>query len=1046
MIRSPRLRVGIAGIVACAAATLMTTPANAQGVAGASLRGTVTSDSGVPIPNARVSLKNTSTGNVFLLMTGERGEFYFNNLPVGGPYILEAAAIGLRPAAIAEIVLHLGDQLSRTLVLGDRIPHQLNDVIVRGSALRDAGAGGPAYSIPGGAIQGLPLLDRDFTRLFGMAPQATGADRISVSGQQFRFNAIQVDGGVGSDRFFAGEQPGVRGGAKSLSLEAIAEIRVLVAPFDVRQGGFAGGLINAVTRSGTNRFEGTMFVSQSGSNLTGPDSAGSRIHGVSNTQYGLSLGGPIIRDKLHFFAVADIQSQRTHFDGPAVSDPATGVSDSTARRAQAVFQSKYGFSAGGPEPPILKQPNYNLFGKISWQPSARHLIALTHTSFGGTTDIFNRASRNRNNRDGWELSNSGSFSRLNSMTTRVVALSRFGRASNELISSFGVVNLETNSRNAVPLFLVQADLPNTFLAGGSVKGAQGTETRQRAVELTDNFSWNTTSHLLTLGMQSQFLHFHDDFFLGQWGTWTFGSVSALESRDPLRYEISLPLRPGGPVSDYSAVEIAGYLQDKWTPTEHLTVTAGLRADVPYFGKPTANPALASNSALGNIDTRAIPSGNALISPRAGFSYSFGKRRDYLLRGGIGAFASRPPYAWLTPAYNSTGNDQTLLVCNPSDGVPPPVTDIAHLPSRCLSSSAVPVPTVSYLDRSFRFEQTIKSVIGVDHQIANGVTLAIDLTRTQARNTLLVTDANLKELGYDSEDRMMYGSIGGTGQIKPSRIDAGYGQVFRFLNGPPDHSVAAAVTLNKRWDSGGILELAYAWSNAEDRMSLLGNHGMLFLQNSPIDGTLNDRRLRRSARDIPHNFVLTFVAPRTVAGFTTAVFFHAHSGTPYAYVVSGDANADGTQSNDLVYIPRDASDVSLKNPTLYPALDAFIKSEECLDRQRGRVMTRNSCRNPAVQRLDSKLTRRVRFFRGESVDIFADVFNLPNMLRHNWGLERATDIREGVNLLSVSGWDAVNNRPIYAIPSSGGAAVLPARKQIVVDDSRWRLQLGARYNF
>ena len=1019
----------------------------AQGAAGASVRGTVTTETGAAIANARISLLNTSTGNVFRVATGERGEFDFENLPIGGPYTLEAAAIGMRPTTIAGIVLHLGDHFSRALVLSATAAHRLNDVVIRGSALRDPGSGGAGYSIPGEAVRGMPLRDRDFTGLFGMAPQATGAGNVSVTGQHFRYNAIQVDGGVGSDRFFAGTQPGDRVGAKSLSLEAVSELRILVAPFDVRQGGFAGGLINAVTRSGTNRFEGTVFISQSGGKLAGPDSSGARIRGVSNTQYGISLGGPIVRDRLHFFAVADLQSQRTLFEGPSATDPATGISDSTARRAQAVFLNKYGFAAGGVDAPILHQPNYNLFAKLSWQPSARHVASLTQTSFGGSTDNLNRTVRNRNNRDGWQLSNSGSYSRLKSLTTRLVVVSSLGALSNELITSIGTVNLDTRSRNSVPLFLVQGDLPNTYLAGGSVKGAQGTETDQRAIELTDNLSWKRSSHLVTLGTQTHFLHFRDSFFLGHWGVWTFGSVSALENADPLRYEVSLPLRPGGPVADYSAVELAGYLQDKWSPTTRFTLTAGLRADVPFFDKPTANPALLANQALGSIDTRAIPSGNVLISPRVGFSYSFGRDADYMLRGGVGGFAARTPYVWLTTAYNSTGRDQTLLICNPAEGVPAPTTDIRNLPSRCLSNSSVPVPSVSYIDRDFRFQQSIKYVFGLDHQFTNGLTVSLDATRTLGRNTLLITDANLNEAGMNSENRMMYGTISSTGQIRASRIDAGYGQIFRFANGPAERAVDLSAVLEKRWASRGILEVAYAWSRAEDFMSLVGNHGMLFLQNSPIDGTLGSRRLRRSARDIPHNLVVSLVAPRAVFGVTGAMFFRAHSGAPYAYVVNGDANADGTQSNDLMYVPRDAADVSLRNPQLYPALDAFIESEPCLKRQRGRVMARNSCRNPAIRRFDSRLTRPVRFFRGQNVELSADLFNVPNMLRHDWGLARETvNTRESVNLLSVVGWDAANNRPLYTIPSAAGTAVLPARNQIVVDDSRWRIQLGVRYSF
>jgi hypothetical protein len=204
-------------------------------------------------------------------------------------------------------------------------------------------------------------------------------------------------------------------------------------------------------------------------------------------------------------------------------------------------------------------------------------------------------------------------------------------------------------------------------------------------------------------------------------------------------------------------------------------------------------------------------------------------------------------------------------------------------------------------------------------------------------------------------------------------------------------------------------------------------------------------LRRSARDVPHSAVLTAAGPIWFHS-TAGVFLRARSGTPYAYVFTGDANADGVVTNDLAYIPRSSADISLRNPEAYPALDAFIESEPCLREQRGRVMTRNSCRNPAVMSLDARLGKTVPMPRGQSVEITGDVFNLPHLLNHAWGVTRQTTDRETLELISVSGWDAAANRPRFSIPTLAGQAVLPPLASIVDDASRWRVQLGARYNF
>lgn len=1015
----------------------------AQGVAGASVHGTVVSSSGKPVLNARVSLIDSANGAIRSTTTGENGVFAFENVAVGGPYSLETRAVGFAPASVIGIVLHVGDRLEPRLLLEENETQKLDAVLIRGATLRDAGAGGPAYSIPGEAVRRLPLLNREFVGLFAMAPQATGATAYSISGQHSRFNEIQVDGGSSGDFFGVNVTPGSNTGAKSLSIEAIEEIRILVAPFDVRQGGFSGGLINAVTRSGTNDLHGSTFVSFANASLVGRDTAEIRAQDFYSAQYGMTIGGPILHDRLHFFVAADLQSRRSSFVGPSVTDPATGISESTARRAEEIFRDKYGFNAGSAESPPIEQPNANLFAKISGELSPNHRFALTETVVSARSDNLNRLVRDRNNRDGWQLSESGFVSHTRSLTTRLAVTSEFREVSNELIASFVTTNDDLQSQNRVPLFLVQGDLPNTYLAGGSVKNAQGTETDQRIIELTDNLSWNRGNHFLTLGTQNQFLHFRDNFFLGSWGVWTFGSVDALEQRQPLRYEVALPLREGGPLADYSSAQIAGYVQDRWNITSQFTLTGGLRVDLPFSDAPARNEALASNTSLGNVETSVFPSGNAVFSPRVGFAYAIGRRRDTMLRGGAGGFSGRPPFAWLTNAYSNTGRDQTLLVCNPANGVPTPTTDIGSLPDHCLNASTpgASVPSVTYFSPDFRFQRATKYVLGVDHAFGRGLTASLDFIRTTTANTVFVRDINLVDRGFDAEGRVMYGTISTAGLARPTRIDSlSFGSVYRFDNRSGDRSTSITVLLDKHWQSGGLLEIGYNWSRAMDVMSLAGFNGPLISQNNPIDGSLTNRRLRTSNRDILHNLVITFLAP-AIRRVSASLFFRARSGTPYAYVANGDANADGTQSNDLAYVPLNPTDISLTNPDAYSALDAFIESERCLRDQRGRVMQRSSCRNPAVQRVDARLSTPISFGGGRSFELSADFFNLPNMLNGNWGLIRETSNREGVSLLSVAGWDAAANRPRYTVPS-----VLPSRRHVLVDDSRWRIQLGGRYIF
>ncbi|MFI5310419.1 MAG: TonB-dependent receptor domain-containing protein [Gemmatimonadales bacterium] len=1025
-----------------------------QGVAGAAVQGAVVSASGSPVANARVTLTNQSTGNIQFVITGDRGLFAFENASVGGPYSIEARAIGFEPAAIEGIILHLGDRITRTIALGAQRVQRLENVLVRGSTLRDAGAGGPAYAISGEAVRNLPLLNRDFVGLFAMAPQATGASALSVGGQNQRFNAIQVDGGASRDFYGVGVTPGVGAGANLLSLESLEEIRILVAPFDVRQGGFSGGLINAVTRSGTNQLRGSTFVSLSRAALVGADTAGAAIQSFQQAQYGLNVGGPIVKDRLHFFVAADLQAREHPYTGPATSDPATGVSDATARRAQKIFQDEYGFDPGGPQSPALEQPDRSVFLKLSWQPSASHRIELTQNWVDAQNDTLIRTVRTPNATGSWQLSSSGFGTIASNRTTRLRAASIFGSASNELIAGYTTISLGRQSRSNVPLFLVQADLVGTYIAGGSVASAQGTETDQRVIEFTDNLTWTAGSHLLTAGVQDLMLHFSDNFFSGSWGSWTFDSVDSLERRLPSLYTVSLPLplRPDGPIADFSVNQLAAYAQDRWSVAPRLTLTGGVRIDVPFFqNTPLRNGKLASDAALGDIDTGVFPSGNGVISPRVGFSLDVGRDHDTKVRGGVGGFAGQPPYVWLAGAYMNTGQEQATLKCDASKGVPAPTSNIAQLPQHCLNSGAAsPTSTINYVAPDFRFQQAWKYEIGIDHDFGHGLTASVDFIETRTMNTLFMRDVNLVEQGTDAEGRFMYGTIttsaANTALIHTAKIDSAFGQVFLFENRSADRSSAITTELQQRWASGTSIQVGYNWSSAQDLMSVSGLNSAAISGTNPIDGSMSSRALRRSARDIPNNLVVTAIVPMRF-GITAALYFRARSGTPYAYVLTGDANADGVKGdNDLVYVPRNSNDVSLVNPAAYSALDAFIESEPCLRRQRGHLMARNSCRNPAVQSLDVRLAKTTRVWGTRGVEIAADIFNLPNLLYHGWGLARETTSGEALELLQVSGWDAGANRPRYTIPNIGGVPVFPSRNHVLVDASRWRMQLGARYNF
>jgi hypothetical protein len=490
-----------------------------------------------------------------------------------------------------------------------------------------------------------------------------------------------------------------------------------------------------------------------------------------------------------------------------------------------------------------------------------------------------------------------------------------------------------------------------------------------------------------------------------------------------------------------------YLQDQWQATPSLRITAGIRGDAEYLPAPRRNESLLANDTLGNIDTGEVPSGDVALSPRAGFAWRLGRNGRSMLRGGVGFFTARPPYAWTTGAYAQTGETQATLICTPKEGVPAVTADIDNPPTSCSrdggrSSSA---PIITHYSQKFRQPQSIKAAIGLDTELGNRWTASVDVIAARTKNQLFVTDENVTAGNPNSEGRVMYGSFTGN-TPQPARISKGYLGIYRLGNYTEDRSISASTGIRKQWSSDKLVDIGYTWTRTMDVMGLLGFNGQVFLRNNPLEGTLTSRKLTRSARDIPHNLVATAIFP-VAAGLRGGLFFRAHSGTPWAFTVGGDANADGASGNDFAYIPRDSSDLSLRNPAAFHALDDLINRVGCVRSQRGRIMQRNSCRNPTVTALDARIAKTLNQKSVRRVEISADVFNLPNLLNRRWGIVRETSDREFIPLMTVVGWDTAHNRPQYSIAiPQGGAPILPSIDGALRDASRWRIQLGARYEF
>jgi hypothetical protein len=722
----------------------------AQGLSGAEVSGVVRLADGAAAENAVVTLVNRNSGARRSTPTRSGGAYRFDNVDVGS-YRIEARSIGSTAKSTDSVDLHLGDRLRMDIVLGAQVT-VLDDATITARTLRDPGAGGPAVTVAGRAARNIPLANRDVTGLFLLTSQALGSQGLWITGQHSRYNAIQIDGAAANDFFGVSVTPGSASGGRLISPEVIEEARILIAPFDVRMGGFAGGLVNAVTRSGSNKKTGSAFASFTRSDLTGSDTSGAHAAEFNQIQYGVAGGGPLIRDRLHYFFGIELQQRAAESIGLSANDPATGVSEATALRIQHAIRSQYGFDPGGAENPDLRLPTANVFMKLSWHPRPNLAIDLTPSYAASSRDTLTRSTSPV---DGWQLSRSGT--NLFSKSGGAVLKANFtaGGVTSETIAGYSRNSFGIHSRSRAPQFLIQADLPNIYASAGSTRGAQATRTFESVAQLAHNSSLHLGDHTLVAGTQDFIVSVRDAILQARWGVWTFASVDALESGLASRYEVALPSRRNDPSAAYRSVIASLYLQDQWQATQSLRITAGLRGDAEYLPAPRRNESLLANDTLGNIDTGAIPSGTWILSPRIGFAWTLGKNVRSMLRGGVGLFTARPPYAWTTGAYSQTGETQAMLICTSKEGVPAVAVDIENPPTSCTSNGgrASSLPIITHFSQDFRQPQSLKAAIGLDADLGRRWTASIDVIGARTKNQLFVTDENVTAGIANSEGRV-----------------------------------------------------------------------------------------------------------------------------------------------------------------------------------------------------------------------------------------------------------------------------------------------------
>lgn len=1065
-----------------AVAILLSSVVSAQ-VTTASMSGQIT-DGNEGLIGANIVAVHGPTGTTYGNITNLDGYYRLSNMRVGGPYTVTVSYTGFESYEKKDVYLTLGQSFGLDVELNDTATELETAVVL---ALRndifDGNRTGAETVVDEQALNTLPTLSRSIGDFARTTPQATvreGNDgfSISINGMNNRYNAIYIDGAVNNDVFgLAGSGTnGGQTGVTPFSLDAIEELQISVAPFDVREGGFAGGAINAITRSGTNNWEGSVYNFSRNESLAGEtptdrdDVTPRKLNDFSARTTGFRVGGPIIKNKLFFFVNAEVQDDVT----PQPFDFVTYEGDATQADLTALEGklSGFGYDAGGYIDNFTSLESTKVTAKLDYNLNANNTLSFRH-GFVNAKNIEGVQSGTRNIR----YLNSSEFFET---TTNTSALEL-----NTIIGSSMANNLKLGYIKVVddrdplgdPFPYVVIDDGAGSIQFGSEQFSTANQLEQDIFTISDNFEIYKGRHNITIGTHNEFYKVYNLFIPFNYGSYEFESLNDfMTDQNSSFYIRSYSLRDNisgdGSLAGatFNAATFALYAQDEISLGD-FKLTAGVRFDIPTYADTPVNEEFNTNTIpkLEEFyDLRGAETGNFVktqvyVSPRVGFNWDVTGEQKTQLRGGVGVFTSRSPLVWVGGAYNNNGiNRGTVLRFG---DLPFNSKFDGQIPGEIDPNNVSPNGDVDLFADNLKLPQVLKFNLALDHKLPGGIIANADFIFNKTLNNVAYQNVNL---------RPAVGSLSGTGDTRDlfnrrDEIDDTYGRIILGYNTNEGYTYNATLSLSKAFSRDLNAGLSYSYGDAQtvfDGTSSQNSSQWRGLH--AINGRNTDQVLARSDFSQGHRFIANFAygldwfkdkafTPRT----TLSVFYEGIQGQPYTFVYrdGGDIQNEDSRDRAMIYVPRNQDDIVLVEydgispEAQWADLDAFISSDEYLNSRRGDYVERNATRAPFSGVIDLKLLQDFSLNAGGKKHTFQlsfDIFNFTNLINNQWG--RRYFVSSNFNALNFEDFQQDANGDDTTIPTYTFRGVTdnnPAANNIDdsgIQSSRWQMQVGLRYIF
>ncbi len=1098
-------------VVAIAMLIVVGAMAHAQGVTSAAINGQVTDKAGKPLAGATIKAVHEPSSTVYGMMSRADGRFNIQNMRVGKPYTITVSFVGFQPVKFENVALALGQNLEFKVQL-EESSVQINPVEVTGerNELMSTSRTGASQNVSLEQIESMPTITRSFQDFLRLSPQMVGT---SAAGRNNRYNNIQIDGTQYNDLFGLGGSgtPGGQANANPISLDAIQEFQVVVAPYDVRQGRFSGSGVNAITRSGTNTLQGSAYFYFRNKDMVGDlnatnwllkDANGNALPigefrdstvktafaNFNEYQAGFRVGGPIIENKLFFFANAEMTERRQPYDNIAFTQRNDGslvqnIADTVGR----ILQSQYGYNPGSLGSYDTKRPSTKIFARLDWNLDETNRLTLRHNFVDASDDVFRPTTAN-------VLFGNRNYVFNNNVNSTVLQWSSTYGAnmSNELIVGYTRIR---DSRDYVGSMFPTVNVSDSRITGVTISaGAENfsiaNKLDQDVLEITDNFTWFLGDHAVTIGTQNEIFSFKNLFIRDYVGTYNFNSLNDLRNGIAARLQYSFA-RPGQDpmfAADFGAAQYGFYAQDEWSGVKNLKVTLGLRVDIPtIMDKPNYNSiadtihyntntvAYRNNAAATyGVRTDKVFDSQIMFSPRLGVNYDLFGDKSTIIRGGAGIFTGRVPFVWISNQFGNTGVELARLDLRTASNDTIRFNPDLDPRDPAFYSRVGGATEINVTANDFKMPQVARFNLAVDHKLPYSMVFTLEGIYSQTLNDIYYRDINLGDrldttaLGsHLPGGRGVYGTYSGRNTTPRTQVGSfskgPFTNVILLENTSEGYQANISATLQRQVEEGVGGLIAYTYGVAKDQNGGLSSQAVSNWRYNHTPDNPNDVPLTRSLFDIPHRFIASLSYTFKYAkdySTTLALFYEGRSGTPFSYVYDGDLNADGQVENDLIYIPKDKSDILLvsnattrASATVYDQLEAYIGRDDYLKEHRGEIAERYGAREPWVNILDFRLLQAIPnpVFPEHKLEISVDILNVLNLLNSEWGrvqsvsnnrdmLLRFEGLAVAGNKLGENGTEVAKGTPMFSFKDK--------KNPFQYNDlsSRWSLQVGIRYTF